>query len=470
MFQDIRNGRSAVVGYDVLGFRRFDEDSCQFLTYNEVMDVEDICTAYVVRNVYRTRSRRRCPSWTAVNDLLFIIDGSWSVGYEDFDTAKNWLINVTSGFDIGPSYTQAAVIQYSDAPRLEIPFGQYWTNQELISAIKNIKYLGGNTQTGRAIKFGTEEVFPTSQRANTAKNRIAIVITDGKSQDFVIDPSEAARAQNIILFAVGVGSEITESELIAIANKPSSTYVLFAEDYTTIEKIREAMQQKLCEESVCPTRIPVASRDEKGFELMVGLKIKQKAQKIAGSLMSETAYMLTSVTDFVENTRDVFPEGLPTSYVFVATLRLNPPTIKEAFDLWRILSRSGIVQVAVTLDGKQKAVTFTTNSIKADLQKVTFRNSGLQKLFNEEWHQLKLLVMAKKVTLFLDDVQIQERPLEDTMPIYINGKTQAAKYLAQDATAPIEIQKLRLYCDPQQSERETACEIYSVVSQDKSSL
>lgn len=28
----------------------------------------------------------------------------------------------------------------------------------------------------------------------------------------------------------------------------------------------------------------------------------------------------------------------------------------------------------------------------------------------------------------------------------------------------MEIQKLRLYCDPQQSERETACEIYSVVS------
>uniref|UniRef100_H2ZXA3 Si:dkey-225n22.4 n=1 Tax=Latimeria chalumnae TaxID=7897 RepID=H2ZXA3_LATCH len=399
---------------------------------------------------------------TAVNDLLFIIDGSWSVGYEDFDTAKNWLINVTSGFDIGPSYTQAAVIQYSDAPRLEIPFGQYWTNQELISAIKNIKYLGGNTQTGRAIKFGTEEVFPTSQRANTAKNRIAIVITDGKSQDFVIDPSEAARAQNIILFAVGVGSEITESELIAIANKPSSTYVLFAEDYTTIEKIREAMQQKLCEESVCPTRIPVASRDEKGFELMVGLKIKQKAQKIAGSLMSETAYMLTSVTDFVENTshRDVFPEGLPTSYVFVATLRLNPPTIKEAFDLWRILSRSGIVQVAVTLDGKQKAVTFTTNSIKADLQKVTFRNSGLQKLFNEEWHQLKLLVMAKKVTLFLDDVQIQNLGLRSKDSVPCRSCLKQLVLLGSTCTVHIEIQKLRLYCDPQQSERETACEIY----------
>lgn len=28
----------------------------------------------------------------------------------------------------------------------------------------------------------------------------------------------------------------------------------------------------------------------------------------------------------------------------------------------------------------------------------------------------------------------------------------------------IRIQKLRLYCDPMQSERETACEIYSVAS------
>lgn len=30
-------------------------------------------------------------------------------------------------------------------------------------------------------------------------------------------------------------------------------------------------------------------------------------------------------------------------------------------------------------------------------------------------------------------------------------------------TVQVELQKLRLYCDPHQSERETACEIYSVV-------
>lgn len=56
-----------------------------------------------------------------------------------------------------------------------------------------------------------------------------------------------ARAQSITVFAVGVGTEITTSELISIANRPSSTYVLYAEDYTTIDRIRDSMEQKLCE-------------------------------------------------------------------------------------------------------------------------------------------------------------------------------------------------------------------------------
>ena len=56
-------------------------------------------------------------------------------------------------------------------------------------------------------------------------------------------------------------------------------------------------------ESVCPTRIPVASRDEKGFELIFGLNIQMKAKKIAGSLVSQTAYALSASTDITENTR-----------------------------------------------------------------------------------------------------------------------------------------------------------------------
>ncbi|KAI3354733.1 hypothetical protein L3Q82_004566 [Scortum barcoo] len=413
---------------------------------------------YVKSDVYRVK-RKGCS--TAVNDLvyIYIVDGSWSVGFSDFDTAKQWLINITSQFDISSHYTQVAVIQYSDTPRLEIPLGKHQGGAELIQAIHRASRTW--EETHRAIKFAVNHVFSSSQRARQVKNRIAVVVTDGKSQDDVVDASMEARAQSITVFAVGVGSEITTSELVSIANKPSSTYVLYAEDYTTIDRIRDSMEQKLCEESVCPTRIPVASRDEKGFELMVGMNIEKKAKKISGSLTSQTAYALTVSTDITENTREIFPEGLPPSYVFVATVRLKGSSSKLTFDLWRVLSKDKEIQAAVTLSGKDKSVILTTTSTTEKEQRVIFK-TGFQTLFDGKWHQLKLLVRPRQATSFLDDEQIQEVMLEPVEPIYINGETQVAKKRGSDLTVPVEIQKLRLYCDPHQSERETACEIYSV--------
>nr|XP_057916539.1 collagen alpha-1(XXI) chain-like [Doryrhamphus excisus] len=372
---------------------------------------------------------------TAVNDLVYIVDGSWSVGVADFDTAKQWLINITSQFDISSHYTQVAVIQYSDNPRLEIPLGKHQNAADLIRAIKAITYMGGNTQTGRAIRFAVDHVFSTSQRTSPVKNRIAVVVTDGKSQDDVVDASMEARVQSITVFAVGVGNEIANSELVSIANKPSSAYVLYAEDYTTIDRIRDSMEQKLCEESVCPTRIPVASRDEKGFELMLGMNIQTKAKKIPGSLVSESAFGLTTASDITEKTREIFPEGLPPSYVFVATIRLKGISEKLNFDLWRVLSKDKEIQAAVSLNGKDKTVTFTTTSIANKEQKIVF-NLGLQALYDGMWHQLKILVRPSQVTSFLDDQRIQEIPLEPVEPIYINGKTQVAKRRGTDVTVP----------------------------------
>lgn len=158
---------------------------------------------------------------------------------------------------------------------------------------------------------------------------------------------------------------------------------------------------------MCPTRIPVASRDEKGFELMAGMKVQTKAKKISGSLVSEAAYALTASADITENTRwrlagwifsppltnvlidfqtltvdlpfnrDIFPEGLPPSYVFVATLRLKGPSSKLTFDLWRVLSMDKKIQAAVTLNGKDKTVALATTGVAVKEQSAVFK-SGFQ--------------------------------------------------------------------------------------------
>lgn len=391
---------------------------------------------------------------TAPTDLVFILDGSYSVGPENFEIVKKWLVNITKNFDIGPKFIQVGVVQYSDYPVLEIPLGSYASGENLIAAMESIHYLGGNTRTGKAIQFALDYLFAKSSRFLT---KIAVVLTDGKSQDEVKDAAEAARDNKITLFAIGVGSETEDAELRAIANKPSSKYVFYVEDYIAISKIREIMKQKLCEESVCPTRIPVAARDEKGFDILLGLGVKKKVKKrIQLSPTKIKGYEITSKVDLSEFTSNVFPEGLPPSYVFVSTQRFK---VKKVWDLWRILTIDGKPQIAVTLNGVDKTLSFTTTSVINGSQVATFTDPQVKTLFDEGWHQIRLLVTEQDVTLFIDDQQIDNKPLHPALGIFISGQTQIGKYSGKEETVQFDVQKLRIYCDPEQNNRETACEI-----------
>ncbi|KAF1556984.1 Collagen alpha-1(XXI) chain, partial [Eudyptula minor] len=391
---------------------------------------------------------------TAPADLVFILDGSYSVGPENFEIIKSWLVNITRNFDIGPKFIQVGVVQYSDYPVLEIPLGTHESTENLIREMESIHYLGGNTKTGRAIQFAFDHLFAKSSRFLA---KIAVVLTDGKSQDEVKDIAAEARKNKITLFAIGVGSEIEEDELKAIANKPSSTYVFYVEDYIAISRIKEVIKQKLCEESVCPTRIPVAARDEKGFDILVGLGVKKKVKKrIQIPTTNAKAYEVTSRVDLSELTRNVFPEGLPPSYVFVSTQRFK---VKKTWDLWRILSLDKRPQIAVTINGEEKTLSFTTTSLINGTQVTTFAAPRVKTLFDEGWHQIRLLVTEDFVTLYIDDQEIETKPLHPVLGIYISGLTQIGKYSEKEETVQFDIQKLRIYCDPEQNNRETVCEI-----------
>ncbi|XP_068184285.1 collagen alpha-1(XXI) chain isoform X2 [Antennarius striatus] len=401
---------------------------------------------------------------TAPCDLVFILDGSWSVEDVNFEIVKRWLVNITTSFNIGQKFTQVGVVQYSDDPVLEIPLGKFSSNKDLIKAMESIEYMGGNTRTGAAIKFATEKLFGLSERGPSGISRIAVVLTDGKSQDEVLKAAEAARKKGVILFAIGVGSETEKAELRDIANKPFSTYVFSVEDYKAISRIIQVIRQKLCEEIVCPARISTDFRDEKGFDILLHLNLGKKAKKTKGTFHGIKAYEVTSHVDLSAATRTLFPDGLPPAYVFVATLRYEGSVVLEEWDMWRIQTRDGEPQMAVTLNGLDRTVKFTTTSkAPRETQTVSFSHQTTR-LFDEKWHQLRLLVTEEDATLFVDDLEIETQSLEPPVGIFINGKTQVGKYVRKDTTAPFEIQKLRIYCDPEQNNRETACEIPGVCS------
>lgn len=53
-------------------------------------------------------------------DLLFVLDGSGSVGQKTFDKQKKFVNLVVSRLNISDNATRVAVLQYSDEAKMEI--------------------------------------------------------------------------------------------------------------------------------------------------------------------------------------------------------------------------------------------------------------------------------------------------------------------------------------------------------------
>lgn len=88
-------------------------------------------------------------SVSAIADLVFLVDGSWSVGRENFKHIRSFISSLAGAFDIGEDKTRVAVVQYSTDTRTEFPLTRYTRRGDLLQAINSLPYKGGNTMTGK---------------------------------------------------------------------------------------------------------------------------------------------------------------------------------------------------------------------------------------------------------------------------------------------------------------------------------
>ncbi|XP_034070312.1 von Willebrand factor A domain-containing protein 2 isoform X2 [Gymnodraco acuticeps] len=166
---------------------------------------------------------------SAVMDILFLLDGSYSVGKGSFERSKHYAIKLCKALDIAPDKMRVGVIQFGSSPRLEIALDSYTTKQELKKHMKKISYRGGSTQTGLALKYVLKKGFPGGRNSSTVA-RIAILLSDGRSQGNVVQAAVQLKETGVVLFAVGIRFPKWE-ELHALASEPMESHVFFAEHF-----------------------------------------------------------------------------------------------------------------------------------------------------------------------------------------------------------------------------------------------
>uniref|UniRef100_F6PWZ1 Uncharacterized protein n=1 Tax=Ciona intestinalis TaxID=7719 RepID=F6PWZ1_CIOIN len=152
---------------------------------------------------------------TAVTDVIFIVDGSWSVGEINFRKAKDFLKALVEPFEVGWDNSRFAVVQYSDDPRTEFLMNEHFTVTDVLNAIDAIPYKGGNTNTGKALAFSLYTALSPANGARPYVNKVALVLTDGRSQDEVGNPARELRQAGVKVLTVGVG-DADKNELKSI--------------------------------------------------------------------------------------------------------------------------------------------------------------------------------------------------------------------------------------------------------------
>ncbi|KAM8871162.1 collagen alpha-1(XIV) chain isoform 2-T3 [Spinachia spinachia] len=404
-------------------------------------------------------------------DLAFLVDGSWSIGDDNFMKITRFLYSTMGSLDlIGPDGTQVAIAQFSDDARTEFQLSSHGNKEALLEAIQKIRYKGGNTKTGRAIKHVKESIFTPEAGARRGVPKVLVVLTDGRSQDEVNKVSKEMQMDGYIIFAIGF-ADADYGELVNIASKPSDRHVFFVDDLDAVKKIEEQLITFVCEAATatCPS-VLMGGNPMAGFHMMEKFGLVEKEYSTIagvslepGSFNSFPCYRLHRDALVSQPTKYLHPEGLPFEYTISMMLRLLPETPEEPFALWEILNSDDEPLVGLILDNSGKTLTFFNHDYKGDFQTVTFEGTEIKKIFHGSFHKLHVTISKTSVKVVLDCSAVGEKSVSAAGNITTDGVEILGRMIQsrgrRDDSAPFQLQMFDIICSTSWASRDKCCEL-----------
>ncbi|XP_014862421.1 PREDICTED: matrilin-2 isoform X1 [Poecilia mexicana] len=213
-----------------------------------------------------------------VMDLVFVIDGSKSLGPANFELVKQFVNSIVDSLNVSRMVTRVGLIQFSTKVRTEFSLGQHAAAQDVKRAVNQMQYMGRGSMTGSALRHMFQFSFSEKEGARLNVPRVCIVFTDGRSQDDVSEWASKAKTSGVTMYALGVGKAI-EQELREIASEPAEMHLYYAEDFEKMGEITKKLKSRMCkdkpaDESLCRCESVIV------FQNQVTEKLKNLAQSI----------------------------------------------------------------------------------------------------------------------------------------------------------------------------------------------
>uniref|UniRef100_A0A4W3GLC5 Matrilin 2 n=1 Tax=Callorhinchus milii TaxID=7868 RepID=A0A4W3GLC5_CALMI len=181
-------------------------------------------------------------------DLVFVIDGSKSLGPQNFHLVKQFVSSIVGALEVSPNATRVGLVQYSTKVRTEFALGRHTTARGIKEAVSQVRYMGRGSKLGLALQQLSQSSFTDIEGVRSPlqdASKVAVVFIDSHAQDDVSQWATKAKQNGIIIYAVGVGDTV-ESKLQQIASHPQDKYSYHAEDFSAIGEIAEKLKTQIC--------------------------------------------------------------------------------------------------------------------------------------------------------------------------------------------------------------------------------
>ena len=186
-------------------------------------------------------------SGDSVQDVVFVIDTSGTIGFSRFQLIREFTANVTNELIISSPNSAVGVILFASSAYIHFNLRNYTSRNALLSAINNLPYSGGGTYTDQALTL----LLSTAQNGvlglRNDSTKVAIVITDGRSssRSATLSAAAALHASNIFkVFAIGV-DEVDVNELEAIASGPDFVFYTNSFNNIGLQQLQDEVLQLL---------------------------------------------------------------------------------------------------------------------------------------------------------------------------------------------------------------------------------
>ena len=176
-------------------------------------------------------------------ELIFVLDSSYRVYYEDFEKAKKFITDLVITFGIAQDAIRVGLVQFGEVINTAFDLETFDTREAIIEAVNNLARLGGPAMLAEGID-AMQRMFETKSRPGVA--RIGIVLAGGNFQNSMTAKIAAGAARDLgtMLLAVGVGRFYKQEELECITADATKTFNVY--DVTKVANLTNSIAQIAC--------------------------------------------------------------------------------------------------------------------------------------------------------------------------------------------------------------------------------